>query len=69
MKKMDFLVTSLLCLGGCMSTYAQEFKKVSVPKGIYTETKSFERINQKRVNNAFHGISEVYCFDFTGTSK
>lgn len=67
MKKMEFLVTSMLCMGSYMGLYAQEFKRVSVPKGIYTETKSFERINQKRVNNAFQGIDEVYSFDFSST--
>lgn len=68
MKNLKFSVTTLLCLGSYFSSYAQEFKKVSVPKGIYTETKSFERMNQKRVNDAFQGIKEVYSFDFTGTS-
>ena len=40
MKKLNFSVTTLLCIGTSLSSYAQEFKKVSVPKGIYTETKS-----------------------------
>lgn len=65
MKKATFSMTTMLCLGVSLSSYAQEFKKVSVPKGTYSETKSFERMNQKRVNNAFQGINEVYSFDFT----
>lgn len=65
MKTLKFSVATLVCLGSCMSTYAQEFKKVSVPKGTYTETKSYERINQQRVNKAFAGIDEVYSFDFS----
>lgn len=65
MKKATFSMTTLLCLGVSLSSYAQEFKMVSVPKGTYSETKSFERMNQKRVNNAFQGINEVYSFDFT----
>lgn len=65
MKKVTFKLTTLVCLGISLGTYAQEFKTVSVPKGTYTETKSFERINQKRVNDAFQGIKDVYSFDFT----
>src|SRR6218665_237062 len=66
MKTLKFSVATLVCLGSCLSSYAQEFKKVPVPKGIYTEAKSFERINQQRVNLAFREINEVYSFDFTG---
>nr|WP_294860252.1 zinc-dependent metalloprotease [uncultured Fluviicola sp.] len=65
MKKVTFKMTVLLCLGVSLGSYAQEFKRVSLPKGIYTESKSFERINQKRVNNAFQGMDEIYAFDFT----
>lgn len=67
MKKKNFLVTSLLCVGSFLSSHAQEFKKMSVPTGTYTKAKSFERINQKRVNSAFQELNEVYSFDFTGT--
>lgn len=65
MKKMNYLVMTLLCMGCSLSAYNQEFKKVSLPKGIYSETKSFERINQKRVNDALKGMREIYSFDFT----
>ncbi len=65
MKKMNYLVMAVLCIGGSLSAYTQEFKKISVPKGIYSEAKSFDRLNQKRVNDAFKGIKDVYSFDFT----
>lgn len=65
MKKATFSMTTMLCIGVSLSSYAQEFKMVSIPKGTYSETKSFERMNQKRVNSAFQGINEVYSFDFT----
>ncbi|TSJ45031.1 T9SS type A sorting domain-containing protein [Fluviicola chungangensis] len=68
MKKMNYLVMTLLCMGCSLSAYNQEFKKVSLPKGIYSETKSFERINQKRVNDAWKGMREIYSFDFTDAS-
>ena len=66
MKKKNFLVTTVLCIGCSLGAYTQEFKKISVPKGIYSEAKSFERINQKRVNDAFKTIKDVYSFDFNG---
>jgi hypothetical protein len=66
MKTLKISVATMLCLGSYLGSYAQEFEKVSVPGGIYTESKSFERINQQRVNKAFSGIDEVYSFDFTG---
>ena len=65
MKKIRFLVTTALVVGTSCTAYSQEFKKVSLPKGIYSETKSFDRINQKRVNEALKGIKEIYSFDFT----
>jgi len=66
MKTLKFSVATMLCLGSYLGSYAQEFEKVSVPGGVYTESKSFERINQQRVNKAFSRIDEVYSFDFTG---
>lgn len=65
MKKMNYLVTTVLVAGAALSAYSQEFKKVSLPKGIYSEAKSFERVNQKRVNDAFKGLKEIHTFDFT----
>ena len=67
MKKMNYLVTTILVAGTALSAYSQEFKKVSLPKGIYSEAKSFERVNQKRVNDAFKGLKEIYAFDFTAS--
>ncbi|WP_343631003.1 T9SS type A sorting domain-containing protein [Fluviicola sp.] len=67
MKKMNYLVTAILVVGGALRAYSQEFKKVALPKGIYSEAKSFERLNQKKVNNAFKGMKEVYAFDFTAS--
>lgn len=67
MKKMNYLVTTLLVAGGVLSAYSQEFKKVSLPKGVYSEVKAFERVNQKRVNDAFKGLKETYSFDFTSS--
>lgn len=67
MKKMNYLVTTLLVASGALSAYSQEFKKVSLSKGVYSEAKTFKRVNQKRVNDAFKGLKEIYSFDFTAS--
>ncbi|MNU70235.1 hypothetical protein D3C71_596370 [compost metagenome] len=66
MKTLKFSATAFLCIGSCLSTYAQELRKTSLPKGAYSPTKELQLESQQKVNRVYQKLSEVYVLDFSG---
>ncbi len=66
MKTLNFSATAFLCIGSCLSTYAQELRKTSLPKGAYSPTKELQLESQQKVNRVYQKLSEVYVMDFQG---
>lgn len=66
MKTLKFSAATILCIGSCLSTHAQELRKTSLSKGIYSQTKEFQFENQRKVNSAYQKLKEVYVMDFSG---
>lgn len=66
MKTLNFTVATVLCIGGHLGAYAQELRKIPLPKGTYSQTKEFQFENQQKVNRVYQQLREVYVMDFQG---